>query len=72
MKIGRNSPCPCGAKDAKGKAVKYKHCCLPKQQQAVVDAKKLRIQQWKEGKHDMSPETQATLAAMISLGQMYH
>ena len=26
-KIGRNSPCPCGAKNADGKVKKYKNCC---------------------------------------------
>jgi len=72
IKIGRNDKCPCGAKGANGKPLKYKHCCLPEQQQAALEAKKLRIQQWKEGKHDMSPETQATLAAMVSRAQMYH
>jgi hypothetical protein len=65
MKIGRNELCPCGSKK------KYKKCCLPKQQQAALEAKKLRIQQWKEGKHDMSPETQAILGAMASRAEMY-
>ncbi len=26
-KVGRNDPCPCGAKDASGKPIKYKKCC---------------------------------------------
>jgi preprotein translocase subunit SecA len=26
-KVGRNDPCPCGAKDASGKSKKYKKCC---------------------------------------------
>jgi len=26
-KIGRNDPCPCGAKKADGAPIKYKHCC---------------------------------------------
>lgn len=26
--IGRNDPCPCGATDENGKAIKYKNCCL--------------------------------------------
>jgi len=26
-KIGRNDPCPCGAKHADGRPMKYKHCC---------------------------------------------
>ena len=25
--VGRNAPCPCGKKDASGKAVKFKKCC---------------------------------------------
>ena len=29
-KVGRNDPCPCGAKDASGKPIKYKKCCYPK------------------------------------------
>lgn len=72
MKIGRNDKCPCGAMGKNGKPLKYKNCCLPKQKQAVIDARKLRIQQWREGKHDVSPETQAVLAAMVARGQMYH
>ncbi len=32
-KIGRNEPCPCGS----GK--KYKHCCLPKDEQAQAAAR---------------------------------
>jgi len=24
---GRNSPCPCGAKDSAGKPIKFKKCC---------------------------------------------
>lgn len=28
MPPGRNDPCPCGRKDAKGKPIKYKRCCL--------------------------------------------
>ncbi len=27
VKIGRNDPCPCGAKDAEGNPIKYKKCC---------------------------------------------
>lgn len=27
VKVGRNSPCPCGAKKPDGTSVKYKHCC---------------------------------------------
>ena len=27
-KIGRNDPCPCGAKDKNGKPLKYKNCCM--------------------------------------------
>ncbi len=27
IKVGRNDPCPCGAKKADGRPVKYKHCC---------------------------------------------
>jgi len=30
MKIGRNDPCPCGAKDKNGKPIKFKKCCLNK------------------------------------------
>jgi len=26
-KVGRNDPCPCGAKKPDGRPVKYKHCC---------------------------------------------
>ncbi|MFZ5982294.1 MAG: preprotein translocase subunit SecA [Patescibacteria group bacterium] len=26
-KVGRNDPCPCGAKKADGTPIKYKHCC---------------------------------------------
>jgi len=26
-KVGRNDPCPCGAKDSSGKPIKYKKCC---------------------------------------------
>ncbi len=26
-KVGRNDPCPCGAKDANGRPIKYKKCC---------------------------------------------
>jgi len=26
-KIGRNEPCPCGAKHPDGRPIKYKHCC---------------------------------------------
>ncbi|MEI7791893.1 MAG: preprotein translocase subunit SecA [Candidatus Berkelbacteria bacterium] len=26
-KVGRNDPCPCGAKHADGRPMKYKHCC---------------------------------------------
>jgi preprotein translocase subunit SecA len=29
-KVGRNDPCPCGAKDANGRPIKYKKCCYPK------------------------------------------
>ena len=29
-KVGRNDPCPCGAKDADGKFLKFKKCCLNK------------------------------------------
>ena len=29
-KVGRNDPCPCGAKNADGKAIKFKKCCLVK------------------------------------------
>ncbi len=29
-KVGRNDPCPCGAKRPDGRPVKYKHCCYPK------------------------------------------
>lgn len=29
-KIGRNDPCPCGAKKTDGTPIKYKHCCYPK------------------------------------------
>ena len=71
MKIGRNDKCPCGSKDKNGKPLKFKKCCLPKQKEAALEAKKLRIQQWREGKHDMSPETQAVLAAMAARAQMY-
>jgi len=28
--VGRNDPCPCGARDANGKPRKFKQCCLPK------------------------------------------
>ena len=31
MNIGRNDPCPCGKK-VDGKPLKYKKCCLLKQQ----------------------------------------
>lgn len=27
VKVGRNDPCPCGAKKSNGEAVKYKKCC---------------------------------------------
>ncbi len=27
LKVGRNDPCPCGAKKPDGTPVKYKHCC---------------------------------------------
>jgi len=27
VKIGRNDPCPCGAKHSDGRPIKYKHCC---------------------------------------------
>lgn len=30
VKIGRNDPCPCGAKNSNGIPVKYKKCCLNK------------------------------------------
>ncbi|MFA7151669.1 MAG: hypothetical protein WC113_02045 [Candidatus Paceibacterota bacterium] len=30
IKIGRNDPCPCGAKKADGTHIKYKYCCLNK------------------------------------------
>lgn len=30
-KVGRNDPCPCGAKKPDGSSVKYKKCCLPKE-----------------------------------------
>ena len=26
-KVGRNDPCPCGAKKPDGSPKKYKHCC---------------------------------------------
>jgi len=29
-KVGRNDPCPCGAKRPDGTPKKYKHCCYPK------------------------------------------
>ena len=29
-KVGRNDPCPCGAKKEDGKPKKYKNCCYPK------------------------------------------
>ncbi|MCL5090706.1 MAG: preprotein translocase subunit SecA [Patescibacteria group bacterium] len=29
-KVGRNDPCPCGAKREDGTPKKYKHCCYPK------------------------------------------
>ncbi len=29
-KLGRNDPCPCGAKKPDGTSKKYKHCCYPK------------------------------------------
>lgn len=30
-KVGRNEPCPCGSVDQRGKAKKFKKCCLSKQ-----------------------------------------
>ncbi len=27
LKVGRNQPCPCGAKHPDGRPKKYKHCC---------------------------------------------
>jgi uncharacterized protein YecA (UPF0149 family) len=29
-KVGRNEPCPCGAKKADGSPVKFKKCCINK------------------------------------------
>lgn len=29
-KIGRNEPCPCGAKKADGSPIKFKKCCIYK------------------------------------------
>lgn len=29
-KVGRNEPCPCGAKKADGSPVKFKKCCIYK------------------------------------------
>ncbi|MFH1385575.1 MAG: SEC-C domain-containing protein [Patescibacteria group bacterium] len=30
IKIGRNSPCPCGARNKSGQSIKYKDCCFLK------------------------------------------
>lgn len=45
MKIGRNDPCPCGAVDAQGKALKYKKCCLLKDEE-LEQLEKLEWEQW--------------------------
>ena len=35
-KIGRNDPCPCGAKTSDGKYIKYKKCCMNKEAEQNV------------------------------------
>ena len=35
LKIGRNDPCFCGAKDPEGNPIKYKKCCESLRNQAI-------------------------------------